>query len=43
LRVIIISGQPVPKEITLPDEITFFQKPFAFERLIDVVRGFLHS
>jgi DNA-binding NtrC family response regulator len=43
LRVIIISGQPVPKEIALPDEITFFQKQFAFERLIDVVRGFLHS
>jgi DNA-binding NtrC family response regulator len=43
LRVIIISGQPLPMEFTLPDDITFFQKPFAFDRLIDVVRGFLHS
>jgi DNA-binding NtrC family response regulator len=41
IRIVIISGQPLPKDIRIPDDIAFMLKTFSFERLADVVRELL--
>lgn len=41
VRIVIISGQPLPKNIKFSDGIAFMLKPFSFEQLSDVVREFL--
>src|SRR5262245_65773198 len=36
LGIVVISGQPMQGHSELPDDITFMQKPFSFERLTDL-------
>ncbi len=43
IRIVIISGQPLPKEVKISDDIVFMLKPFSFDQLSDVVRNFLSS
>src|SRR5688572_14465253 len=43
VRIVIISGQPLPKDIKLSDDVTFLQKPFSYNQLTEVVCEFLST
>jgi two-component system, response regulator PdtaR len=38
LRIIIISGHPLPKDIKISDDIAYIQKPFSFDQLTTAIQ-----